>query len=64
MRHFKIERPDFGQGSTRVNPTGNPRKQFFQKAPQVSSIIQRKNCKIELLSREKCASPLIAASTF
>ena len=59
MGYFKIERPDFRHGSTRVNPTGNPQKHFFLKYQQISSINQdwaigRMNKK--LLSCEKRAS--------
>ena len=58
MGHFKIERSDFGQGSTRINPSGNHRKQFFSESPTGFAYKSKKYCRIrriskKLLSREK-----------
>ena len=69
MGQFKIGWPDFGQDSTRVNPTGNPLKHFFLKATQVLYMNQKKNCKIgrmckKLFSREKCVIILAAPVMF
>ena len=49
MGHFKIERPDLGQGSSLANPTKNPRKlkKKFLKAPQVSSINQNNIARLD-----------------
>ena len=42
MGHFKTKKKNFVQGSNLVNPTGNPRKQFFWKAIFWMSLFQKK----------------------